>query len=223
LAGARTEQIAEEAGVNKALLYYYFKSKEDLYAAALESVFESVRDANIAVLQAEVSAGERFVKIVLDNFDRSYSHPSLRTLMQQEMVRLHRGEENRMEGMAERFFRPMWYKVQEVLTEGIASGELIQADPHQIHYAAQGANVFYFLSAPLVRLAFDFEPLSRSELEQRRKKAIEFLGQAIFLDREHGAQVAARVLAETPMPESGGITQPSRKIRAIKSDEVRHK
>jgi len=54
LAGARTEQIAEEAGVNKALLYYYFKSKEDLYAAALESVFESVRDANIAVLQANV-------------------------------------------------------------------------------------------------------------------------------------------------------------------------
>jgi TetR/AcrR family transcriptional regulator len=223
LAGARTEQIAEEAGVNKALLYYYFKSKEDLYAAALESVFESVRDANIAVLQAEVSAGERFVKIVLDNFDRSYSHPSLRTLMQQEMVRLHRGEENRMERMAERFFRPMWSKVQEVLAEGIASGELIQADPHQIHYAAQGANVFYFLSAPLTRLAFGFEPLSRSELEQRRKKAIEFIGQAIFINREQGARVAARVLAETPMPETGGIKQPSRKNRAIKTYEVRHK
>ena len=35
LAGARTEQIAEAAGVNKALLYYYFKSKEALYEAAL--------------------------------------------------------------------------------------------------------------------------------------------------------------------------------------------
>jgi TetR/AcrR family transcriptional regulator len=223
LAGARTEQIAEEAGVNKALLYYYFKSKEDLYAVALESVFASVRDANIAVLQADVSAGERFVKIVLGNFDRSYSHPSLRTLMQQEMVRLHRGEENRMERMAERFFRPMWFKVQEVLAEGIASGELIQVDPHQIHYAAQGANVFYFLSAPLVRLAFGFEPLSRSELEQRRKKAIEFIGQAIFMDREQGARVAAKVLAETPMPETGGITQPTEIINAIEIDEVRHK
>ncbi len=36
LAGARTEQIAEEAGVNKALLYYYFRGKEALYTAALE-------------------------------------------------------------------------------------------------------------------------------------------------------------------------------------------
>jgi TetR/AcrR family transcriptional regulator len=128
-----------------------------------------------------------------------------------------------MEGMAERFFRPMWYKIQEVLAEGIASGELIQADPHQIHYAAQGANVFYFLSAPLVRLAFGIEPLSRSELEQRRKKAIEFIGQAIFMDRERGARIASRVLAATPMPEAGGITQLSKNNGAIKTDEVRYK
>jgi hypothetical protein len=60
-------------------------------------------------------------------------------------------------------------------------------------------------------------------LEQRRKKAIEFIGQAIFINREQGARVAARVLAETPMPETGGIKQPSRKIRAIKTYEVRHK
>src|ERR1039458_8971926 len=96
LAGARMEQIAEEAGVNKALLYYYFKSKEDLYATALEFVFEGVRTASLALLEACASAGERFLQIVLSSFDRSYSHPSLQSLMHQEMVRLHRGEEHRM-------------------------------------------------------------------------------------------------------------------------------
>jgi len=35
LAGARTEQIAQSAGVNKALLYYYFESKEKLYRRRL--------------------------------------------------------------------------------------------------------------------------------------------------------------------------------------------
>ncbi|MGA3372902.1 MAG: TetR/AcrR family transcriptional regulator [Terracidiphilus sp.] len=207
LAGARTEQIAEEAGVNKALLYYYFKSKEDLYAAALESVFEGVQTASIAVLQTEASAGERFVQIILDNFDRSYSHPSVRTLMQQEMVRLHQGEENRMAQMAERFFRPMWARVQEVLEEGIRSGELIPVDPQQIRYGALGANVFYFLTAPLVRLAFGFDPLERGELERRRSAVIEYLGQAIFIDREQGARVAARVLAATPMPEPTDLSR----------------
>jgi TetR/AcrR family transcriptional regulator len=200
LAGARTEQIAEEAGVNKALLYYYFKSKEDLYAAALEFVFDGVRTASLALLEAGASAGERFLQIVLNHFDRSYSHPALQSLMHQEMVRLHLGEEHRMARIADKFFRPMWDKLEEVLREGIASGELIRVDPTQMRYTALGANLFYFLSAPLMRLAYGTEPLERGILELRRKAAIEFLGQAIFIDREQGARVAAQVLATMPMP-----------------------
>jgi TetR/AcrR family transcriptional regulator len=249
LAGARTEQIADAAGVNKALLYYYFKGKDALYAAALESVFEDVWTDGIAVLEAKVSAGERFAQIVLNHFDRSYSHLSMRALIQQEMIRLHQGEENRMALMADRFFRPMWVKVQELLEEGIASGELIQADPQQIRYAALGANVFYFLSAPLTRLAFGTDQLARGELARRRKAAMEFLGQAIFTNRKHGARVAARVLESTSMPrnrrpsaalskpkpsreaphaaseiERGGIDgRPKRQSRNVKSNEVRHK
>jgi TetR/AcrR family transcriptional regulator len=201
LAGARTELIAEAAGVNKALLYYYFKSKDALYSAALESVFESVRADSDAVLGADTSAGERFLQIVLNNFDRSYTHPSMKSFMQQEMVRLHRGEENTMARMAEGFFKPMWVRIHEVLREGIASGELIQTDPTQIHYVSLGANVFYFLSAPLTRLAFKTDPLDREALKYRRQTAIEFLGESIFVDRKHGARVAARVLAATPMPK----------------------
>jgi TetR/AcrR family transcriptional regulator len=231
LAGARTEQIAEEAGVNKALLYYYFKSKEDLYAAALESAFEDVRVDSVAVMEKDATAGERLVQITLNSFDRSYTHPAVRTLMQQEMVRLHQGEENRMAQMAEKFFRPMWIKVDELLENGIASGELIAVDPQQIRYAALGANVFYFLTAPLTKLAFGIDPMERSKLEHRRKAAVEYLGQAIFIDREHGARVAARVLAATPMPQTNRLQSnkiEARKIanRKIKPDgtgEVRYK
>ncbi len=50
--GARTEHIAAAAGVNKALLYYYFESKEKLYAAALEMVSARVRDRSMAVFLA---------------------------------------------------------------------------------------------------------------------------------------------------------------------------
>jgi len=64
--------------------------------------------------------------------------------MQQEMVRLHRGEENRLEHMAQKMFRPLWVKIEEMLKEGITSGELIPVDPSQIRYATLGANLFYF-------------------------------------------------------------------------------
>jgi TetR/AcrR family transcriptional regulator len=205
LAGARTEQIAEEAGVNKALLYYYFTSKEALYAAALESVVDGVRAESVSVLQAGTSAGERFLQIVLGNFDRSYSHPAMRSLMQQEMVRLHQGEKNRLAPMADKFFRPLWMMVDRLVEEGIAAGELVPVEATQMRYAALGANIFYFLSAPLTRLAMGTDPLERSQLEIRRRKAIEYLGQTIFIDREYGARLTARVLASTPMPETSEI------------------
>ncbi len=202
LAGARTEQIAEAAGVNKALIYYYFHSKEDLYAAALEPVVEGVRADSVNVLETDASAGERFLQFVLENFDRSHSHPAFHTMIQQEMVRLHRGEENRSASMAENFFRPLWLMVDRLLEEGIASGELVPVDPTQMRYAALGANLYYYLSAPLTKLAMGTDPLEPRELKFRRQSAVEYLGQTIFIDREHGARVAARVLARTPMPKA---------------------
>jgi TetR/AcrR family transcriptional regulator len=228
LAGARTERIAEAAGVNKALLYYYFSSKEALYSAAIEAVAEGVQATTVAVLDADASAGERFLIIVLSNFDRIYSNPGFANLMQQEMMRLHRGEKNALALLAERLFGPLWLRVREVVEQGIREGEMIPVDWMQMLYAGLGANVFYFLSAPLIGLALGFQPLERSMLEFRRKAAIEYLGQTIFLDREHGAQVAARVLAAAPMPRAAGVGIGVTKAAGInmsefKTDEVRHR
>jgi TetR/AcrR family transcriptional regulator len=121
--------------------------------------------------------------------------------MQQEMIRLRRGEPNAAHPLVERLFRPLGNKMLSVAEEGIRSGELIQVEATQVTYAALGANVFYFLSAPMMRLIDGADPLEPAALEFRRKVAIEYLGQAIFVDREYGAAVAQRVLASTPMPE----------------------
>lgn len=217
LAGARTEQIAEAASVNKALLYYYFKSKEALYAAALESIAVGVRASALAVLNSQTSPGERFLRSALEHFDRIHANWRFQSLMQQEMVRLHRGQAHALTPLVETVFKPVHQRMQQVLEEGIASGELIAVEPSQIRYSALGANVFYFLSAPLIHLITGADPLERKNLESRRNSTVEFLGQSIFKDREHGARVAARVLASTPMPALGGIRpRPTPELRAKK-------
>ncbi len=203
LAGARTEQIAAAAGINKALIYYYFESKERLYLAALEMVAGRVRDRSMAVFLREASPGERVLRTALDHFDRLLTQLEFQSLMQQEMMRLHEGEEGALPLLVKRVFGPLQAMFQSLVHEGIASGELVEVDWLQIPLAALGMNVFYFLSAPVWRLAMaPFEPFAPEALRARRIALVEFLGQAIFKDREHGAEIARRVLADTPMPEA---------------------
>ena len=79
--------------MNKALLYYYFESKEKLYSAALEMVSARVRDRSMAVFLREASPGERVLRAALEHFDRILTQREFQTLMQHEMMRLHKGEE----------------------------------------------------------------------------------------------------------------------------------
>ncbi len=205
LAGARTDRIAAAAGVNKALLYYYFESKENLYIAALEMIAGKIRDRSMAVFLSAATPGERLLRTALDHFDRILAQREFQSLMQQEMMRLHNGESGgAMPVLVKRVFAPLHAMFQATVREGINSGELIDVDPFQIPLAAMGANVFYFLSAPVWRLIMPIEPFAADALAARRKALVEFLGQAIFQDRKRGAELAARVLADTPMPALQG-------------------
>ncbi|MDR3742134.1 MAG: TetR/AcrR family transcriptional regulator [Terracidiphilus sp.] len=201
LAGARTESIARSAGVNKALLYYYFESKENLYLAALESISCRMRDASLAVLRSPSSAGERTLRLALNHFDRILSQTEFQSLLQQEMMRLHNGEQGAMSVLVQRVFAPALKEYEDMVHEGIESGELISVDWLQIHLCTLGMNVFYFLSSPVWRLILPYDPFDLEVLRERRRCIVEFIGQTIFSDRAHGAELAAHVLADTPMPE----------------------
>src|ERR1700676_2393298 len=204
LAGARTEAIAAAAGVNKALLYYYFDSKEKLYVAALEMIAARVRDTTMAVFLREGSPGERVLRTALNHFDRILAQQEFQSLMQQEMIRLHKGEPGVMPILGKKVFEPALIRYRSMVREGIASGELIDTDWMQIQLSSLGANVLYFLSAPVLRLVLGEEPMKKETIAPRRKAIVDFLGQAIFQNRQHGAELAARVFADTPMPEIDG-------------------
>src|SRR5579862_9068215 len=89
LAGARMDQIAAAAGVNKALLYYHFDSKENLYVAALEMIAMRVRDQSMAVFRLKATPGERLLRSVLNHFDRIMAQGEFQSMIQQEMMRMH--------------------------------------------------------------------------------------------------------------------------------------
>jgi TetR/AcrR family transcriptional regulator len=214
MAGARMDQIAAAAGVNKALLYYHFDSKENLYAAALEMIAGRVRDQSMSVFLMKVSPGERLIRSALAHFDRILAQGEFQSLMQQEMMRMHQGDASAMSIVVKRVFSPLQAMHQSMVREGIASGELIDADWMQIHLSTLGANVFYFLAAPVWKLLMDFDPFAPEVLAARRRTMVDFLGQTVFVDRAHGAELAAKVMADTVMP-----VLPSARHFAGRSDE----
>src|SRR5271154_6362586 len=104
LAGARTDAIAESAKVNKALLYYYFKSKTGLYTAAIEEICTAALERALEVLDPERSAGERLLRLAVNHFDRILTQREFQSLIQHEMVRLRRGHSDVMPPLVKHVF-----------------------------------------------------------------------------------------------------------------------
>src|SRR5882724_11861495 len=69
LDGGRTDHIARAAGVNKALLYYYYEDKEALYGAVLDHVFGSMFQKISAALDRDASPREKILAYVQGHFD----------------------------------------------------------------------------------------------------------------------------------------------------------
>jgi len=69
--GTHLEEIANEVGVRKTALYYYFDSKEALYVTVLESMLEPMADAVIEMLEADPPVRERAERLL------AYAHELL--------------------------------------------------------------------------------------------------------------------------------------------------
>src|SRR5271168_4438230 len=61
IAGARTDAIAHEAKVNKALIYYYFKDKETLHGAVLDDAFSGLKATVFRVLDGDLPPREKIM------------------------------------------------------------------------------------------------------------------------------------------------------------------
>jgi AcrR family transcriptional regulator len=206
LAGARTDTIARSAKVNKALLYYYFKSKEALYIATFEEMVGNVVKSTTAVFEQRCTAGEHILRLALNHFDRILTQHEFQSLMQQEMIRFRIGKSTALPMIARTAFTPLLIRMRNTVRQGISTGELIPLDWMQVVYSSFGANVFFFLSAPMMHVALaaaSFEPFARATLASRRRSAVQFLANAIFVDRTQGQKLARRVLAAMPMPQAG--------------------
>jgi TetR/AcrR family transcriptional regulator len=181
IAGARTDAIARGARVNKALLYYYFKDKEALYAAALDHVFSQRNQRLLEVLRQAGAPKQRICNFVTAYFDYLAGNPAHRDLVQREMMRASRGDSPHILRIAKRYIHPVYTEVAEVLREGIAAGEFRPVDPLHFVPSMIAVVIFYFSSAPVMRLVTQEDPLAPERLAERRAAVLDFVSAALML------------------------------------------
>src|SRR5208337_4658821 len=196
LAGARVDAIAASAGVNKALLYYYFHDKESLYGAVLDRFFIRLSGRLMSELDGAAPLGERVLRYACAHFDCVAESPHYARLFQGELMSAGRGGSPHLTRIAERYIRPIAMRVSELLGQGTASGEFRQVDPFQFAPSIAAINVHYFVIAPVARVLFDRDPYAPAAIRQRRAAVLDFVAAALFADRETGVKLASEIARE---------------------------
>jgi TetR/AcrR family transcriptional regulator len=180
VAGARTDSIARSAKVNKALLYYYFKDKETLYGAALDTVFAGLTDRINQVLAQDLPPRETIRAFVAAHFDFIASHQAYPRMVQREMMRAGRHSPH-LKRIVDGYLRPTFARLRDVMREGIARGEIRNLDPMDVMPSLVALNIFYFSSVPMMRLLMPgVDPLAPELVARRRAAVLDFISAALF-------------------------------------------
>jgi TetR/AcrR family transcriptional regulator len=180
VAGARTDAIARSAGVNKALLYYYFKDKEALYQAVLDEVFSGVRIAVQNALSQDLPPRERLKAYVGAHFDYIASNPLYPRIVHAEFLRAGRSPSG-IRRIAKEYFRPIFSQLAALLQEGIQTGEFRAVNVMHFIPSMVAVIVFYFITAaPVMNVVVGANPLSPELLAERRAAVLDFITAALF-------------------------------------------
>jgi AcrR family transcriptional regulator len=180
IAGARTDAIAREARVNKALLYYYFKDKETLYSAVLDDAFSGLKSTVFRVLDGGLAPREKIMAYVGAYFDFIASNQLYPRLMQREMMRAREGQSQHFDKAIKNYIQPIFARVSEVMRQGIADGEFRPVNPVHFVPSMVAMIVFYFSSAPMMQRIVGFNPLTAERIAERRAAVLDFISAALF-------------------------------------------
>jgi AcrR family transcriptional regulator len=144
-AGARVDEIAKSAGVNKATLYYHIGDKQALYAQVVHHLFGNAVEQfnrNVTGAQSPEDKMKLFIQTIAGIVDQ---HPELAAIMLWEQAS---GGKHFPEMVAPDLARILGI-LTEILDDGVRSEVFVETVPLILHMMIMGSVVFFKMTSPI--------------------------------------------------------------------------
>jgi len=174
--GARMQEIADFAGINKAMLHYYYRSKQLLFEAVFKNAFSLLAPDLNAVLNDDSSIEDKIKKFTSNYVTFIVKHPYLPNFLIQELNRnpefIFTLKQNEGFPNLEKFKKQVAIEVDKGLIRPI-KGE-------QLFINLLSLNIFPFVASPLIKGFLDSDDASFNTLiNDRKTKVADFIINAI--------------------------------------------
>jgi AcrR family transcriptional regulator len=166
LAGARVDRIAERADINKRLIYYYFKSKDELFLAVLESTYADIRAAEQKLHLDEMDPVEAIRELVSFTWHYYLEHPEFISLLNSENQ--HNAAHLKKSARIQEMNSPLVQMLDTVLERGRRK-DLFRAgiDPIQLYISIASICYFYLSNNQTLSTIFGRDLRAPKAMAQR--------------------------------------------------------
>ncbi|HEY2721027.1 MAG TPA: TetR/AcrR family transcriptional regulator [Chitinophagaceae bacterium] len=176
MAGARMQDIADEAGINKAMLHYYFRNKEKLFEKIFSELSQGFFPKLVKIFESTESLFLKIEMFVSEYIDQMRQTPYLPIFVLNEVNRQPEIFIKRI--MGDR--RPPVEKFFASIQSEIKKGVIKPINPSQLLLNIISLCVFPFVARPMFQIIVNIDkPTFDKILEQRKKELAQFIIDAI--------------------------------------------
>ncbi len=167
--GARMQDIADEAGINKALLHYYFKDKDKLFETIFVVEAQRFFPKITMIFQSDAPLFEKIENFVSEYIDEMQENPYLPWFVINEM---NRDPEKFMDKVWGKENLPKPARFLEQIEEEIKAGRIKRINPIHLLMNMISMTIFPFLGKPMFVRNLRLSDKQFNEIIEQRKKEI---------------------------------------------------
>ena len=175
--GARMQEIAEQAGINKGLLHYYFKTKDALFEAIFGLALKQVISRILNILELEVSLEEKISRMVDQYMHQLLINPNLPRFVLNE---LNKNPDRFVARHLDEKVKAAFVKFSASVKADAKNGLIRSIDARQLFINMLSLLVFPFVGRPMLQTLFVANNREyRALMEERKTHIKEFIKAAL--------------------------------------------